>query len=258
MSNIGYYPVIDDSFRPDSTEYGTGYQARDYEAYPLANLKCARSFSQSYIPRSEYADRIREKTEKKTWIKDHCERVGLDVKDQGASSYCWMHAPVRAIECERVLQNDRPLTLSAFWGASLIKRGRNEGGSGIVAVEFLHEHGTPVESLWPPQKFSGERTEIIATNASQHTIESFVDIDPADHAAIITSALTDDPVTVGIPAWRHEVLITFLVWEAGEVLFGFDNSWGKSWGYNGRGILKGSYTRFNEACIVQAVRPSIH
>lgn len=260
MIEHGYF-VVDDSFRVDAADqrgFGRGYQSRDYDKYPLAGLKCARRYAKQLIPRSEWKERIAEKTAKKRWIRDLCDRVGLHVKNQSSSNYCWFHAPVRGIEVRRVLQNDRPLVLSAFCGASDIKRGRNEGGSGIVAVEYLATNGAPLESMWAPMKFSGQRTPELIDNAKRHRIVTWEDCDPRNHDELITAILTDDPVTVGIPAWRHEVLLTFLVWDntLGRPQFGFDNSWDVDWGTNGRGILKGKMELFDEAGIVSAVSPS--
>lgn len=253
------YELIDDSFRVDSTDgsKGTGYKPRDWDQYPLASLKCSRRMSKPLIPRSEWKERIEEKTRKKTWVKDLCDRKGSRVKDQSSSSYCWIHAPVRGIECRRVLQGDRPLTLSAFYAGSDIKDGRNEGGSGITGVEWLAEHGTPVESMWEPMKFRGERTDAMVRNSAKHKILTYEDLQPRVEDEYVTAILNDDPVTVGIPAWGHEVLITFLVWDDGEVLPGIDNSWGDTWGTNGRGVLKGRMKIFDEAGVIASVMPSV-
>ena len=54
-----------------------------------------------------YAMRVRRKTLSiasghikpvKNWLTDIADRVGSIVKNQKQSSYCWIHAPVRAME----------------------------------------------------------------------------------------------------------------------------------------------------------------
>lgn len=257
MADIQGYHLVDDSFNVDfQGEFGTGYISRDYAEYPLAGLKCARTFSQPYIPREEYKERIEEKTRKKTWVRDKCDRVGSKVKNQQNSNYCWMHAPVRGMECVLISQGGVPFTLSAFYPAAQIKRGRNQGGSGIEAVEWLSAHGTCIESLHPPMDFSTNVSREVVANGLLHQILVYEDLNPTDDDAIITKLLTDHPVTVGIPSWGHEVLITFLLWENGEVIYGIDNSWGTDWGTNGRGVLQGRMSRFDEAGSIEVIEAS--
>jgi hypothetical protein len=247
----GHY-VVDDTFKtPDggAGEYGTGYEPRDYAAYPLAGLKCTRNYSGPTLSKQEIKERIQEKTANKTWIRDQCDRVGSKVKNQQSSSYCWIHAPTRAMECKRVAMGNKFAPLSAFYAGSQIKGGRNQGGSGIVGAEWLAKHGTCLESLWEPMKFRGTVTQEILDNAAKHQILIWEDMNSGDMDAIATSVIFDDPVTVGIPAWTHEVLITYLAWNDGRGMWdpGCDNSWSPDWGDNGRGLLTGRYARFDEA-----------
>ena len=258
MASIQGYTVVDDQYRAltDISSKCTGYIPRDYKQYPLASLKCARPFSQAYIPKEEYKERIEEKTAKKTWIRDKCDRVGSKVKNQSSSNYCWVHAPVRGMECMVIEQGGVPFTFSAFYPGAQIKRGRNVGGSGIEAVEWLSAHGTCVESLHEPMDFSTNVSQEVVRNGLLHQILAYEDLDPSDDDAIITKLLTDKPVTVGIPAWGHEVLITFLLWENGKVIYGIDNSWGTDWGNNGRGVLQGRMSKFDEAGSIEVVEAS--
>lgn len=253
MAEIQGFHVVDDSYGDLSNTRGTGYESRDYQAYPLCGLDKAIAFSDPLIDPSEYQSRIEEKTAKKTWIKDLCDQAGLTVKNQQSSSYCWIHAPVKGMECIYVLNGGVRKVLSAFYAGSMIKNGRNQGGSGIQGLEWLSKNGTCQESMWEPMKFRGTVTPEIEGNAELHQVQTFVDMDPRNEQQIITRVLTNKPVTVGIPAWSHEVLITFLVWDGGRVKFGFDNSWGSAWGTNGRGVLEGAKSRFDEAGSIEVV-----
>jgi hypothetical protein len=259
MANVQGYLVVDDGYRVDPIldgEMGTGYEERDYSvnamnAAPFASARSIPSFSQA-----ELLERIAEKTAKKTWIRDKCDRVGSKVKNQSRSSYCWIHAPVRGMECHYVLTGGVAHTLSAFYAGAHIKGGRNQGGWGLQGLEFLTKHGTCVESMHKPMDFSVNRDAEAAKNAAQHQVVGWEDIEPTDMMAIFTRIVLDMPVTFGIPAWGHEVLGTFLVVENGLILPGIDNSWGTSWGTNGRGVLRGKMTRFSEAGSVVSVEPS--
>lgn len=239
-----------------TTGYGLGYEARDYQAYPLGGLKSSRNYAGPRLTTAERLERIAEKTAKKTWITDHCDRVGSKVKNQQNSNYCWIHAPVRGMEIWYVLTGQFHPTLSAFYAGSRIKGGRNQGGSGIQGLEWLSEHGTCLESLWPSMKFSGTVSEEVAASAARHQVTSFVDMDPRDYEAIWDSIICDQPVTFGIPAMSHEMIGTKLIVEDGGILIVVDNSWGTGDGTNGRRILRGSTARFDEAGSIQAVEAS--
>lgn len=258
MPEIQGFHLVDDTFRADpGSEHGTGYEPRDYASFPLNGMAHNRAATIKRLSMKEIIERIKEKNANKSWVKDHCDRVGLGVKNQRSSSYCWIHAPVRGMECKRVMSGGTVLTLSAFYAGSRIKGGRNQGGSGVQGVEWLAKHGTCLESMWEPMKFSGQVTPEIEASAMSHQISIFEELDPSDHELIYSSVVQDDPITVGIPVWTHEVLLTFLVEENGYVYPGIDNSWGASYGTNGRSVLHGAYTRFDEAGRIAAMEMSV-
>jgi hypothetical protein len=235
---------------------GKGYTGRDLAANPLHAF--AKPFSLPRLDMATIKELIREKTANKSWIKDHCDRVGLGVKNQQSSSYCWYHGFIRTMEAAMVLAGGLRLPLSAFYGASRIKNGRNEGGSGVVAAQWTAEHGTCLEKYWPPMKFRGDVTPEILANAQLHKPTLQEECDPSDHELIYSAVCQDQAVTVGIPIWGHEVAITFLVLEGDTVYPGIDNSWGPDYGTNGRAVLHGAYTRFDEAMRIAAVSPSVN
>lgn len=255
---LGFHEVGDDYTQAQVPGgYGAGYTGRDTDAHPLWH--CGSVPSMPTMTQAEILDRIREKTAKKTWMTDRCDRVGSRVKNQTSSSYCWIHAPTRGCEVNYVLSG-RLLTLSAFFAGAAIKNGRNEGGSGIVGCKFLQQHGTCLESLHPPLPnrgaFTPDRNAEHVANAERHQLTTFEDLNPSDMLAIYTRIVNDVPVTVGIPAWGHEVLLTFLVERNGVIYPGFDNSWGADWGTNGRGVLSGAKMRFDEAGAIYGVEPA--
>lgn len=160
------------------------------------------------------------------------------------------------MEIKYVLQGGKALTLSAFYGAARIKNGRNQGGSGIVAAEFANKYGVPLESFHPPKDWSVNKSPEAAANASLHQLKEWEDLDPDDKPLIWTYLCLDHPITVGIPAWGHEVTLSFLRVEDGRIKEGFDNSWGTGYGVNGRGVLSGRMQDFDEAGVIISVEPA--
>lgn len=257
MPNYDGFDVFDDTFRFDpNLDQGTGYIDRDYSedgmnAYPFCSAQNIKSYTHD-----ELLEIIAEKTAKKTWIRDKCDRVGSKVKNQSRSNYCWKHAPIRGAECNYVMQGGVAHTLSAFWGAAIIKNGRNQGGWGLQAIKFMVENGAPLESFHKPMDFSVDRRPEVVENAKLHQITGWEDVDPDDQYAIFTRIAMDIPVTLGIPAMGHEMLGTFLVVINGRIYVGCDNSWGENDGVNGRRVCTGRNARFSEAGCITSNEPS--
>jgi hypothetical protein len=262
------FPVMGDDV-PHAPEQGRGYEGRDLDAYPVGGLKCAkRGTSIQLIDPKEFPDRIAQKTKEKSWVRDICDEAGVIVKDQQNSNYCWIHAPVHGMECYYALSNGILKPLSAFKAGADIKGGRNQGGSGIVGVEYLSTKGTCTEELHRSMDFSTRITPEQAANSELHLITEWEDID-ADNSQLmyqtaISLALSNIPYTVGIPSWSHEVLAgTFLVWDPsqfgwnfGGVGLGADNSWSVTYGNRGRFLLSRSYSRWDEMGAIRACTPA--
>ena len=241
---------------------GTGYEGRDYSRFPIGGLKCSRAPYRPNVDPARYEELIAQKTLGKTWASDLCDKAGVVVKNQQNSSYCWIHAPSHGMEVCNALAGGPKLVFAAFYAGAIIKGGRNQGGSGIEGVQWIAENGICTEEFHKPMDFSTRNSPEADANAKLHKILEYEEFDSNDHASIISSVLANQPVTVGMPAWGHEVLITFLVfdkslygWNNG-VGYGIDNSWGTDWGNNGRGILSRAYSRFDEAGGIRVVTPA--
>ncbi len=232
---------------------GRGYLSRDYRRDPMMTLKTS---AMATMTKGDILDAIHEKTQAKSWIKDKCDRAGLKVKNQGNSSYCWIHAPVHGMEVYYVLLNGQVKILSAFYAGANIKGGRNQGGSGITGIKYLVANGTCLETMHGAGNFKVDNNPDNIANAKLHQITAYEDIDPRDKLAIWTRIVNDIPVTVGIPAWSHEVLLTSLTADGDNIHEGFDNSWAATWGDNGRGILMGNKAIFDEAGSILSVEPA--
>lgn len=252
--SIGGYPKVD-SYVPSS--FGRGYEPRDYKKYPMHGLSMPKGApSIKRLSMAEIREAIAYKNAHKSWLKDQFIRANLPVKNQQNSNYCWAHGAVRGCEGCYVMSGGKVFTLSAFDVAACIKGGRNQGGSGITAVEWIAKNGVCTEELHRPMDFDSTRSSEQQENAMLHVIEAYDDIDPGDHEMIYSYACADVGVTVGIPVWGHEVCITFLALEGSDVFPGIDNSWGPSYGDNGRAVLHGAYTRFDEAGAVRLMTPA--
>lgn len=254
------FHVLDDSYRFDpNLDGGTGYEPRDFAEYPMNPFEFCAAPTFKALSLKELVEIAKEKKAKRERIIDKCDAAGSKVKNQGRSSYCWVHAPVRGMEIRYIIQGGKPKVLSAFWAGARIKNGRNQGGSGITAVKYLHDHGTCLESMHKPGDFSVDRNPEHEANAAKHQIVSYYDIDPSDRLLIATAVLVyERTVTVGIPKWTHEVDITFYepTPDGNDIDPGIDNSWDVTYGDNGRGILRGGYQRFDEAGVIGDLEPT--
>lgn len=257
------FEIVGDDYAPGVgfEGHGRGYEPRDYASFPLNGHSFARAATVTRLSEKEIVEAILEKTAKKSWMTDIADRVGSHVKDQGQSNYCWAHAPTRGMEYAHLLTGAPPLVFSAFYTAWPIKHGANAGGSGIQAVESLVKRGTCIESLVPPQTFHVKETEEITANALLHCIVDYEEFEPGDKVGIYSSIIAGQGVTVGIPAWSHEVFLSFLALVGGTdfscIREGFDNSWTQKFGNNGRGLLDGAKRRFDEAGRIASIKQSI-
>lgn len=254
MARIAGHAAVDSVIPP---QMGRGYVPRDYASKPLGTLKLAKQAPIiKELTEAEILEAIDYKTAHKDWITNKCDRVGSKVKNQSKSNYCWGHAPTRGMECMYVFGGGSELTLAAFDPCAAIKNGRNDGGSGIDFVEWVVQHGICVESLHAPMNFSPRRTPEQEANAQLHKIVAYDDLDPGARRLLASYVIQDIPITVGVPVWWHEVLLTFLAREGNVWHFGIDNSWSTSYGDNGRAVLHGAYENFDEAGAIREVSPA--
>lgn len=252
------FPIVDDSKAHSPEEYGRGYVSRDYSEHPLGDgLKSGAEMPT--LSKESILERLRFKTAHKRWVTDRCDAAGLTVKNQRQTSLCWGNAPTHGAEVCYITQGGTKKVLSAASVTCRINGFRNQGGSGISAVKGLVKFGACTESRWGNTSFEhGLDNEENHKNAMLHRIVEYDDLNPHDNLAIQTRIVNDIPVTVGIPAWGHEVLIVALIEEGGVIYYVFDNSWGTGYGNNGRGVLRGRMAQFDEAGAIRSVTPSVN
>lgn len=264
----GRMPIIDDDnyrnfYDPptiDGVKMRKGHRPRDYNKHGFAAGPYMSAFpSELIIDPSEYKERIKEKDAKKNWVSNLCDNVGSIVKNQASTPFCWINAGCRCMEIARVVQGEPQVVLSPASAGAPITGFVARGGYGTEGVQWLSEHGAcPVEN-WPAnaiqRKYYTEENKAIAL---KYRIDSWWDLHQGNTNELASCLLRDIPVAAGLGWWSHEITFTFLAIAAnGDVVFGFDNSWGTSWGDNGRGILVQSKARFDDANAIRAATPTV-
>lgn len=208
----------------------------------------AAEFDLKLIPKSEWEPRIKEMEEKSTRSSDMILRSGLPCKDQNGTNYCWINAPVYAIEERRVLEGQEMVILSPGSVGGPIKGYRNQGGWGLEGIKYIVTHGVcPVQvggtTLYPANQTSRPSASAltkIEEERKKYKVLEWLELRPRNIEHLITCLLSRIPVAVGYNWWGHEVTACDAVWLDGEVAIRIRNSWSMSWGTKGYSILRGS------------------
>ena len=236
-----------------------GLIPRNYDEFPVGSYASAPAWDMASIPLvpwDEIPDRIATMEEDKTRLLDMIE--ALDPLDQNGQGYCWFYSGTAAIQCIRMRNNQPNVRLSAHSGAWVIKNGRDEGGWGAQELDFQRDRGVMPASLWPEKSMNGRQYDTPANwevAKEYRATEGFVDLSEAQYdrelnvQQIISCYLNRIPVISDFNWWGHSVCGLWMYdvdksrakndpkrYAANEIL----NSWAKSWGQNGRGILKDS------------------
>jgi len=241
VSDIGTEPLIEDHADvvvPANT--GRGWIARDFTKEPFGSLPFAGGFDVPLIPRSEWPERIEEMERKKSRVTDLCDAMGVKVKNQENTNYCWINAPVHCLEIIRAVQGQTHVELSPASVGSKIKNFKNVGGWGTEGLKYLVDHGAAPVSLWPANAID-RRYDTSAADAARakFQVDEWWDIEPGNFDAVMTCLFLRIPIAAGLSWWGHEVTFMDPVKLDGRDRFGvrIDNSWGLSWGERGRAVL---------------------
>lgn len=272
----------------DSTSHAKGLIPRDYEAFPQGCYKSATAFDMPLIPRSEWAERIREMEATKTRLSDLRRALGIKSLDQNGVGYCWNHSITMCVIMLRAVMGLPYVRLSAFMVGCLIKNYRNEGGWSALALDFIQEHGIPSVEFWPEKsmKRSNDTPEMRA-NAKLHIVtEGWADLSASvydrnfteDQA--MTLLLTRNPVGGDFNWWGHAICLmdpvimnaaVAMTTDLGSLDFNnpkdlgvyaesfgkrFINSWTDDWGENGEGVLTGRRALLNGGVAPRVTNPS--
>lgn len=251
-------------------------------ARPPEFKSVAAAFDVPLIPRAEWPERIRDLEETKSRLSDIVRAAGIPSKDQNDPKYmqtrtprwgyCWCYAAVGAAEAVRAANNLPYVPLSAFGVAYTIKNGKDEGGWGALALDFLTARGVPSEAVWPNfDTTPGRDNPATWADAALHkVVESWVDLSAPVYDRNLTLdqkmtlLLCRTPVVNDYMWWGHAVYSLDPV-DADPRLDLMDpnrwgsrdrNSWGDSYGDRGFFVVKGPRCVPDNAVAPRAVNPS--
>lgn len=235
--------IINDETNSDLVfpgEFGRGLELelRGPEGYAGA----ARPFpDELLIPESFWRDIIAERKARKSTFRDRMKRAGMKVKNQSNLNYCWVFAPTSAVEGTWINQGQPYVELSPSSAGAVIKNGRNVGGWGREAIEYLADVGVAPDSAWPSlsRDVRLDTPAMRATKGKFRVVDWYV-IPDRSRKHLISAILRDLLPAIGLNWWRHEVLACDADWIDGEACPVILNSWGESWGDQGFGVLQGN------------------
>jgi hypothetical protein len=210
---IGDQSDVNYDWTVDGERKARGAIPRDYAVQPSPKCKVEIPL----IPRSEWAERLREQTRAKARLSDIRNRMdnGKQAKsyDQNGQGYCWFYSVTAAATLLRATMKLPYVRLSAHSGASKIKNFADQGGWCGLAMEFIQLYGVVPESHWPAK--ARDRSLDNAANweeAKKYIVtEGWVDLDVAVYDRnltvdqVATFMLTTTPGAFDFNHWGHSV-----------------------------------------------------
>jgi len=226
-----------------------GWESRDYKAEPLGYYAPPLGASER-IDRAEFYDRAQQLERNRTRLSDFAS-PRMAVLNQGRTNYCWIAAVVFGAELTRIRQGSDHVRLSPASGGAKIKNFRNVGGWCDQAAKFMESRGIVPAELWPQNEINRRYdTDQAWDEAKRYQLTEWNELRPKNLDDLFSCLLRGLACPAGFSWWRHAVcLVDVVVFDKPrdtsdrELLrcFGvrFANSWGKSYGAQGYGILKG-------------------
>lgn len=241
----------------DGNALGRGYQPRNWHDHPFGST-VAKPFDLEVIPRTEWDDRIADMAANKTRLSDLLDFYNVPPKNQRSTNYCWIFGPTRCCEIARLRQANQYVSLSPASCGAIIKNYQNVGGWGSEGLEFIRDRGVAPSSLWPDTAIQRQYDNAETREArKRHVVLEWTECRPRDLDQLMTLAFHRIPATAGYNWWRHQITILDPVkGPNGQYGVLIDNSWGESWGENGRGVLLGSKAVPDDCVAVRTITPS--
>ena len=232
-----------------------GLMPRDMNIHPFGSIPHAGPPTIKQIPRSEWEDRIKEMDDTKSSLWDLMDHLNFDVKYQNGIPYCWSHGITRAVEVRYAAQTNKATRLSATSIGCIIKNFRAQGGWGRDAIVLASERGICLESDWPENELKRQYdTPDNWARAADFKIDEWDELPQNDFDMGMSYLLNRIPFGIGLDWWGHLVCgMTPISNGDGSFSMGIDNSWGTSWGNNGRGILAERKAR-GDMCAPREIR----
>lgn len=267
-------PIIDDdtpytAFVPDGCR--TGQVWRDPSLYPRGCYATVAALDIPLTPWEQFPDRIADMTRDNSRLSDVWFGAGVEHLDQDGFGYCWAHSATHAVMALRAVQNQPTVPLSAFAVAATIKGGRDEGGWGALALDFITTRGVPTTTFWPQGSADlSHGSEACWADAAKHKVaEGWVDLAMPVYdrdlswQQVLTLLCARVPVIADYNWWGHSVLAidpvdaypTRAATDPSRYGVVIMNSW-KDWGDRGMGVLKDSRARPSNATAPRTTTPA--
>jgi hypothetical protein len=263
-SNLSGSLIIDDSnFKLFADEaaaandgMGTGYAQRDYAVAPLGTY--ADESTKPIIPRSDWEDIIREKTERKANLFELFKFRKMPILNQRQRPYCWAYGTVGAMMLSYAKTGPYVPHLSATSVAAKVKNYRDVGGWAGEALDGIRKYGVSTLEYWPEAQLDRRfDTPEQRNNASLHKHIEFAELPSRSFESLATALLSDDATTLGLTWWGHLVYaFELVVIERGRFGVRGANSWDYSWGDNGLFVLDEARAIAHEQISVLSATPT--
>lgn len=204
------------------------------------------------IPEIDWDDIIAQKEKDEATIPDLCDDFGMGVKNQYRTNYCWIFAPARCMEIIRLQELGEIVRYSPASVGCLIKNFRNIGGWGSQGLNFMKVKGMNLSEDWPDTAI--DRRYNTSENAEKkllHIALEYYYLETWEER--VSCILAGIPTADGYPWWGHEVTGVHVTQRSHDLVI--DNSWGKGWGTQGRGILRGRKKYAGDSIAITSITP---
>lgn len=186
------------------------------------------------IPRSKWAELINNQNPFR-----YREAIdsALSIHNQGSTNYCWCHSVAKAYENLRFLHGFAPSRISSASIGVPLTHGRNVGGYPEKAIMQLQSEGACSLDLWPDQVLEAPDDLVrLAQEQKQNRILYWIELNSWEEQ--ITCGLLGIPVVLPLNWWRHAVCQGAPTIDSNnQIVVGFWNSWGDSFGDRGYAYL---------------------
>jgi hypothetical protein len=184
----------------------------------------------------------------------------VPVLSQKNTNYCWMYGVVGGVMNRYASMDGVAPMLSAAGPASRGTRFQNIGGWGEQAVDYIREYGIPTTDVWPNATISSSLTSKpkVIESEKKHNLVQFENFGYNNFKSTMSALLcpyNSSPVSVGLSWWGHLVLALQAVRYQGQWGYIFVNSWDKTWGEGGYGVLLGDKAIPTESIAIKSIKP---
>ena len=265
VSDLQGIPLITEDAAAEfaQTFDGEGEFGRGWEPKPTEDSSDLLGFcsplSVDVIDRSEWDERIKDRERQKNRLTDLADMLGIKIRSQMMTNYCWMWAVVRAVELLRAQQGLDYVPLSpASCAAPLTNyanarppRGRaaGVGGWSTKGLIYLADVGAAPVSMWGDTAIDRRLdTPEVRAVRSRYRCREWWDLGRKNFDQMATVLLMGKPVAGGLSWMGHAMCAVDLVKLDGRGRYGviWDNSYGEQWGKNGRVVMEEGRSTAND------------